>query len=526
MKKFQISVLAFLWALAICAQESRNQKNGFEVSASLYPWDVHDEGIDLMLDNLTGMAGVNSVYLIALMHEEHRPFLGPKEAGPWNYIHNPARKEWYAEDSRVYFFPEMDLYGKIKPYLSDYSWLNQTDWLKVVINAARARGLKVGVEISHTYLPKKIYSEHPEYQQVDINDKPIGPMGTPCPNNPDIREYLLALYGDVAKNYDVDFVQTCMLMFPDGYTRNSICFCESCQKEAKAMGFDMTAAIPVLRDNPNAQPQLDQALRFKRESTSRIYKMVVDRMRKEKPNIDFRINDLNNRPSGLYLEDLKTYITSVHMSTHTEQNGYEKSDRKSRIESVRYFMGPEVPIIPGIPVRILATPAIVKSSIKISIENGARGIALKHYDGASYSLLRAVREGLYEAGLKDFSPHKGIEIEAMKLDGYSRDTYLLEGCVKTTNTGVAAVKFPFASGIYDVIISYADEKDGQGLITMSIAGNKKYSIKLDEDVDCWRRQTFSKVKIKNGDEIKLTGFANANESARVDYIEFVNKVIQ
>lgn len=36
-------------------------------------------------------------------------------------------------------------------------------------------------------------------------------MGAPCPNNPDVREYLLALYGDLVKNYDVDFVQTCML---------------------------------------------------------------------------------------------------------------------------------------------------------------------------------------------------------------------------------------------------------------------------------------------------------------------------
>lgn len=523
MKKAIFILLVFLCVIDISAQVVKPTKPDFEVSASLYPWDVHDEGINLMLDNLTGMSGVNSVYLIAVMHQEHRPFLGPRGTGPWLYIHNPARTEWNAEDSRAYFHPQMNLYGKIKPYMSDNTWLSETDWLKVVIEAARARGLRVGVEVSHTYLPKSIYKNNPEYQQIDINKNPIGQMGVPCPNNPDIREYLLNLYGDLVKNYDVDFVQTCMLLFPDGYTRNTICFCESCQKEAKAMGFDMTAAMPILKDNPNAQPQLDQALNFKRATTTKMYKLIIDRMRKEKPNIDFRINDLNNRPSGLYLEDLKNYITSVHMSTHTEQEGYERSDRKSRIETTRYFIGPNVPLIPGIPVRILTTPAIVKSSIKISVDNGAKGIALKHYDGASYSLLRAVRDGLSAAGVKGFSPHVGMEVENMTLAGYAPDSCLLEHCVKTSATGTAKSTFTNPSGTYDIIVSYVDEKEGQGSLALSTGGRQKATWKLTEDVGCWRRKTIPDVKIKNGDEIKITGMANGKESARVDYIEFVKK---
>jgi hypothetical protein len=289
------------------------------------------------------------------------------------------------------------------------------------------------------------------------------------------------------------------------------------------MGFDLAAAIPVLRDNSNAQPQLDQALNFKRVTTTKTYKMIIDRMRKEKPDIDFRINDLNNRTSGLYLEDLKNYITSVHMSTHTEQNGYERTDRKSRIETTRYFIGPDVPIIPGIPVRILTTPEIVRSSIKVSVDNGARGIALKHYDGASYSLLRAVRDGLNAAGVPGFMPHLGIEVENMTLSGYTQDSCLLEHCVKTSATGTAKSGFSSPTGTYDVIISYLDEKEGQGTITFSVAGRQKASWKLAEDVACWRRKTIPSVRIKNGDEIKITGVANGTESARVDYIEFIKK---
>ncbi len=521
MKKIIIFIPVFLCLLNANAQKSQIPGSTFEVSASLYPWDVHDEGISLMLDNLTGIAGVNSVYLIAVMHQEHRPFNGPKGTGPWLYIHNPSHSEWNAEDSRAYFHPHLDLYGKIKPFTSSYSWLNDTDWLKVVIDAARARGLKVGVEVSHTYLPKEIYKNNPEYQQRDINNNPIGQMGTPCPNNPDIKEYLLALYTDLAKNYDVDYIQTCMLLFPESNSRDGICYCEACRKQAKATGFDMEAAIPVLRDNPNAQPQLDQALNFRRVSTTNIYKLIIERMRRENPRIDFRLNDLNNRPTGLYLEDLKAYVTSVHLSTHTEQYGYERSDRKSRIETTRYFMGPDVPIIPGIPVRILTTPAIVKSSIKISVDNGARGIALKHYDGASYSLLRAVRDGLSIAGVNGLSPHMGMEAENMRLSGYVPDSCLTEHCVKTSATGTAKSIFTGSSGVYDIVVSYVDEKDGQGTLILTVGGKQKAIWKLNEDVGCWRRKTFPDIRINNRDEIKITGSADGNEAARVDYIEYI-----
>jgi hypothetical protein len=57
----------------------------FEVTGSIYPWEVHDEGIDLILDNMTSIAGVNSVYLIAVMHQEHRPFNSDKLPGDFKF---------------------------------------------------------------------------------------------------------------------------------------------------------------------------------------------------------------------------------------------------------------------------------------------------------------------------------------------------------------------------------------------------------------------------------------------------------
>jgi hypothetical protein len=365
----------------------------------------------------------------------------------------------------------------------------------------------------------EVLDKHPEYKQRDIDGNPVD---RPCTNNPYVREYLLALYGDIAKNYDVDYIQTCMLLFSrSDNPRNGSCFCESCNHKAKSIDFDLEASKAILKDNPYAQPELEQWLNFRRESTTEIYKLVTDRIHDENPNIDFRLNDLNDRSSGLMLEELKDNINSVHLSTHTEQKGFQNTDRESRIRTTKYLMGDDIPIIPGVPTRLLTNVDIVKSSVKISVDGGAKGIGIKHYDGSPYSLLRAIRNGLHESGVAGFDPILGMEVENMKLSGYNADKYLIESCVQTAETGTATSNFTYPSDTYDIVLSYADEKDGQGNLSVFVGGKLIETWKLDEDVDCWRRKTIPKVKIKNGDEIKIVGVANGKETARVDFIEFV-----
>lgn len=489
----------------------------FEVTGSIYAWEVHDEGIDLILDNMIGIAGVNSVYLIAVMHEEHRPFNSDKLPGTFEFVHNPVRRSWDAEDSRAYFKPDWNAYGKIKPLLSKHDWLNQTDYLKIVVDAAHARKLRAGVEVSHTYIPVEILKAHPEYAQRDIKGNVVE---RPCLSHPDVRQYLLTLYTDLAKNYDVDYIQTCMLLFSrSDNPSNGSCFCESCQARAKETGFDLTAAIPVLRDNPAAQPQLDQWLKFRRSETTKIYKEVTGKLHAINPNIDFRLNDLNDRSSGLMLEELKNDINSVHLSTHTEQNGYQKTDRASRIASTQYLMGKDIRIIPGVPTRLLTNVDIVKSSVKISVAGGAKGLGIKHYDGSIFSLLRAFRNGIAEAGVEGFKPVLGIEAESMTLSGFEVAKYINETGVKTTSTGKASGEFTYPSGTYDVIISFTDEKNDQGSLAFTVNGKQKSKWDLKADVDCWKRQVIPNVKLTTGDKVEVTGTAKGG-SIHVDFVEF------
>ena len=44
-----------------------------ELTTGIYPWDMHDEGIESILDNLQEYAGNNAAYMLAIMHHEKRP---------------------------------------------------------------------------------------------------------------------------------------------------------------------------------------------------------------------------------------------------------------------------------------------------------------------------------------------------------------------------------------------------------------------------------------------------------------------
>ena len=87
------TLLPLAWAQQTPTGSKRRE---FEVSSSHYAWEIHDEGIETIFDNVQQMAAVNSVYLISPMHPEKRPLTA--DAFP----HNPVRKTWMAEDSRVY----------------------------------------------------------------------------------------------------------------------------------------------------------------------------------------------------------------------------------------------------------------------------------------------------------------------------------------------------------------------------------------------------------------------------------------
>ena len=411
-----------------------------EISGSLYAWDLADEGIERILDNLQEMTACNSTYLIALMHHEKRPLTD------YFYPHNPVRKTYCPEDSRAYFQPDGKFYGRIKPRTSDRDFLKDTDWLQVLIDAARKRGLKTGVELSHTLIDsERAQNEFPDCMQHDIYGNRLGKLI--CFNNPDAREYVIGLFSDLTTNYDVDYIQTCLIPFNSGRgashdavrvlgTTLGGCFCDSCQKAASDAGIDFEQLKSALRPIADsiARPTLEQShemalllasntsvtailmeipellqwMLFRRDSLTRFFKDIHDRIHGIKPTIDLRLNayiSSNQELSGLDLRTLKPHLDSIRSSDYSEQSGdMNRLEHKRRwLMSVRRAVGEEMHFLSAIGVRPKATPEIIRQGVIVSAQCGVDGLTMGHYDGASFSNLRAIKEGmeLADAELRD-----------------------------------------------------------------------------------------------------------------------------
>jgi hypothetical protein len=375
--------------------------SGFEVASSLYAWDLHDEGIESILNNLQSMAEVNSVYLVALMHYEKRPLTSP------TFPHNPVRQTWQAEDSKIYWHPDLKLYKRIKPELSANDWLNQTDWVSVLTAAARKRGLKTGAELSHTLMSlEKGEGEYADCVQHDIHGvarKIAGRAHPLCPNNVDAQEYTLALFSDLVANHDVDFVQTCMIPFMPGGADTGGCFCDSCMKAAQAQGIDLAKIKSVLLVNPQSQEELQQWQKFRQTSLIHFYKIMHDGIHSIRPNIELRFNDAYDHPEnyGMDLKGLTKVWDSIRNSDYSEQKGDPALMEHKRVwfAAEREAIGPDFPFIAGVAVRPKATPELIHEGVKIGLHSGAVGVSLGHYDGAEFPMLRAIKEELTDQNI-------------------------------------------------------------------------------------------------------------------------------
>ena len=312
-----------------------------ELTTGIYPWDLHDEGVDTVLDNLQNEAGCNAAYLIALMHHEKRPLHDNY------YHHNPVRKRYVAEDSRIYWHPHPEAYenSRIKPLPSERDFLKDTDWLNVFVKAQRQRGMKTGAEISHTPLDKRrAATEFSDCIQRDIYGRTLAREGHHaagqqlCWNNPDAVAYMVALVTDLATNYDLDMIQTCNYLFHQGNSGDHPllgvslggCFCTHCEKAAARAGLDWEQVKNTVRYWANVlthasietnedllllkrgdssavmllleYPILFDWLRFRCNGITEYFKELSSAIHAANPRIDFRYNSCWQRPELVGLD--------------------------------------------------------------------------------------------------------------------------------------------------------------------------------------------------------------------------------
>ena len=417
-----------------------------EVVASLYAWDLLDEGLEHILDVLQRETLTNCTYLVALMHDEKRPLTD------YYYPHNPRRKVYWTEDSRAYWKPDPDAYrdSRIKPRLSDNEELQGRDWLQELIDGSRERGMGTGAELSHTWLDKeRAADEFADCVQRDIHGRPFDQQI--CFNHPDVRAYGIALYVDLAANYDVDFVQTCVRGFNPGraagptqvpFASNEVqrltgvtlggCFCAACRAAAERRGLHFDAIVDRLRwiadgyDRYKARqafdlnllwhstttatallaeiPELYQFLKFRTDSITEFFGQIYAAVHEAKPAIDVRLNHYAAYPElmGLDVRGVGQFMDSVRSSDYSEQSGdsARMEWKRGYLHAVRRAIGVDKYFLSAVSPRPKATPELVRQGILISAQCGADALTIGHYDGAWMNCLRAIKQGLEEASIE------------------------------------------------------------------------------------------------------------------------------
>lgn len=111
------------------------------------------------------------------------------------------------------------------------------DRLKVLIDEAHKRGLKVHPWVQVNDQGPSVAEKHPDWCQISSDGKRVGYLD---PSSAEAREYIVSVVREIANNYDVDGISLDYVRYSGG---GRYCFCDRCKAAFKAdTGLDCVAA--------------------------------------------------------------------------------------------------------------------------------------------------------------------------------------------------------------------------------------------------------------------------------------------
>jgi hypothetical protein len=149
-------------------------------------------------------------------------------------------------------------------------------------------------------------------------------------------------------------------------------------------------------------PELFEWLRFRCRSFTGLFADIHAAIRRLKPKIDLRLNaflSFDPELNGLDMAGMKPHLGSVRSSDYSEQEGTAAALEHKRefLLNVRAAIGDDLHFLSAIGIRPKATPELVRKGVVTSVECGADGLSLGHYDGAPLRNLSAIRDGMADA---------------------------------------------------------------------------------------------------------------------------------
>lgn len=205
------------------------------IGTHVFPWEVKDESAVAVLGNLKA-ARINA----ALVGINPSGQLHPPIPGTW-FPHNPVRTQQTSEDGRFFVKFDARAYrGLLKPVNTKLDSFDQYDVLEALASQ------KIGVEL---YAWIECLNNRSGVQ-LDKNSAIVNISGERnrfwmCANNPDVREFLVALVEDIASRYEIDGLALDKIQFlwphisfQDLGTAIT-CFCKHCSQAASELGYDL-----------------------------------------------------------------------------------------------------------------------------------------------------------------------------------------------------------------------------------------------------------------------------------------------
>ncbi|MEX2656155.1 MAG: DUF4832 domain-containing protein [Balneolales bacterium] len=120
-----------------------------------------------------------------------------------------------------------------------------------------------------------------------------------------------------------------------------------------------------------------------------------------------------------------------------------------------------------------------------------------------------------------------VEAESMHLTGYEIENVNNRTYIKLADsTGTARFNFPYASGYYDIDVSYLSESVGQNIYTMNIANNQIVAWLGKSRDDQWHMLSDQRwhaprhIEINEGDEIRIEALSENGSLVIFDFVQF------